>query len=160
MLTSFGNTDDFAGLIRTSSKERDLLIECSRKTIITNFMHTNLYIRRTYVQFMSLNEKDSELLVQLTKNGKASQRELARETGVALGTVNAHIKQLEKNKVNDEDTKKELIKVEVLPKKLDEEVASYMVEGFGGVMTKLSSEQADYINVPEEGPFKSDIYKY
>jgi len=62
--------------------------------------------------------------------------------------------------VNNEDTKKELIKVEVLPKKLDEEVASYMVEGFGGVMTKLSSEQADYINVPEEGPFKSDIYKY
>ena len=62
--------------------------------------------------------------------------------------------------VNDEDTKKELIKVEVLPKKLDEEVASYMVQGFGGVMTKLSPEQADYINVPEEGPFKSDIYKY
>ena len=62
--------------------------------------------------------------------------------------------------VNDEDTKKELIKVEVLPKKLDEEVASYMVEGFGGVMTKLSSEQADYISVPKEGPFKSDIYKY
>jgi len=56
--------------------------------------------------------------------------------------------------------KQELIKVEVLPKKLDEEVASYMVEGFGGVMTKLSSDQADYINVPEEGPFKSEIYKY
>ena len=54
--------------------------------------------------------------------------------------------------VNDEDTKKELIKVEVLLKKLDEEVASYMVEGFGGVMTKLSSEQADYISVPKEGP--------
>ena len=62
-------------------------------------MHTNLYIGRTSVQFMGLNEKDSELLVQLSKNGKASQRELARETGVALGTVNAHIKQLEKNKV-------------------------------------------------------------
>jgi len=27
-------------------------------------------------------------------------------------------------------------------------------------MTKLSSDQADYINVPEEGPFKSEIYKY
>ena len=62
--------------------------------------------------------------------------------------------------INDEDKKQELIKVEVLPKKLDEEVASYMVEGFGGVMTKLSSDQADYINVPEEGPFKSEIYKY
>ena len=63
-------------------------------------------------------------------------------------------------KINDEEKKKSLIKVEVLPKKLDEEVASYMVEGFGGVMTKLSTEQADYINVPEEGPFKSEIYKY
>ena len=62
--------------------------------------------------------------------------------------------------INDEDKKQELIKVEVLPKKLDEEVAAYMVEGFGGVMTKLSSDQAEYINVPEEGPFKSEIYKY
>ena len=62
--------------------------------------------------------------------------------------------------INDDEKKQELIKVEILPKKLDEEVASYMVEGFGGVLTKLSSKQAEYINVPEEGPFKSDIYKY
>jgi adenosylhomocysteinase len=62
--------------------------------------------------------------------------------------------------INDEEVKKELITVEVLPKKLDEEVAAYMVEGFGGVMTKLSDKQADYINVPTEGPFKSEIYKY
>ena len=62
--------------------------------------------------------------------------------------------------INDDEVKKDLIKVEVLPKKLDEEVAAYMVEGFGGVMTKLSDKQADYINVPEEGPFKSEIYKY
>lgn len=62
--------------------------------------------------------------------------------------------------LNNDDTKKELIKVEVLPKKLDEEVASYMVEGFGGTMTRLSKDQADYINVPKEGPFKTDIYKY
>ena len=62
--------------------------------------------------------------------------------------------------LNDEEARKELIKVEVLPKKLDEEVAAYMVEGFGGTLTKLSKEQADYINVPAEGPFKSDIYKY
>ena len=62
--------------------------------------------------------------------------------------------------INDEEKKQELIKVEVLPKKLDEEVAAYMVEGFGGVMTKLSSDLSDYINVHEEGPFKSEIYKY
>ena len=62
--------------------------------------------------------------------------------------------------LNDTEAKKELIKVEILPKKLDEEVASYMVEGFGGTITKLSKEQADYISVDKEGPFKSDIYKY
>jgi len=50
--------------------------------------------------------------------------------------------------------------VEVLPKHLDEEVARYMVAGFDGVMTKLTVEQAKYINVPMNGPFKTDAYKY
>jgi len=62
--------------------------------------------------------------------------------------------------INDEDTRKELLKVEVLPKELDEEVASYMVEGFGGMVTKLNKEQADYIKVSPDGPFKNDLYKY
>ena len=52
------------------------------------------------------------------------------------------------------------IKVEVLPKQLDEEVARYMVAGFDGVITKLTEEQAKYINVPVDGPFKTDAYKY
>ncbi|MEB3212889.1 MAG: adenosylhomocysteinase, partial [Leptolyngbyaceae bacterium] len=52
------------------------------------------------------------------------------------------------------------ITVEVLPKHLDEEVARYMVEGFGGVITQLTQSQADYIHVPVEGPFKPDSYKY
>jgi adenosylhomocysteinase len=52
------------------------------------------------------------------------------------------------------------VTVEVLPKALDEEVAGYMVQGFGGVMTKLTKGQAEYINVPQEGPFKPEAYKY
>ncbi len=52
------------------------------------------------------------------------------------------------------------ITVEVLPKHLDEEVARYMVAGFDGVITKLTVEQAKYINVPINGPFKTDAYKY
>ena len=52
------------------------------------------------------------------------------------------------------------IRVEVLPKKLDEEVARYMVEGFGGVLTRLTYKQANYIHVPMEGPYKTDDYKY
>jgi len=50
--------------------------------------------------------------------------------------------------------------VTVLPKKLDEEVAAYMVAGFGGVLTRLTPEQAGYINVPVDGPFKGKDYKY
>ena len=60
----------------------------------------------------------------------------------------------------DADTQQALLRVEVLPKHLDEEVARYMVEGFGGVITQLTETQANYINVPVEGPFKTDSYKY
>ena len=52
------------------------------------------------------------------------------------------------------------ITLEVLPKQLDEEVARYMVAGFGGVVTQLTQSQADYINVDVDGPFKNDSYKY
>jgi adenosylhomocysteinase len=59
-----------------------------------------------------------------------------------------------------EDQKQAKIRVELLPKKLDEEVAAAMVVGFGGVLTQLTTEQAAYLGVPVEGPFKSDAYKY
>ena len=50
--------------------------------------------------------------------------------------------------------------VKVLPKKLDEEVASLMVKGFGGTLTRLSAKQQKYISVDKNGPFKSDDYSY
>ena len=50
--------------------------------------------------------------------------------------------------------------VHFLPKHLDEEVARYMVQGFGGVITKLTKEQADYIGVDVNGPYKPEHYKY
>ncbi|MHA7815884.1 MAG: adenosylhomocysteinase [Pseudohaliea sp.] len=56
--------------------------------------------------------------------------------------------------------KEAALKVEVLPKKLDEEVAADMVAGFGGVLTKLTEEQAGYIHVTVDGPFKPESYKY
>lgn len=55
---------------------------------------------------------------------------------------------------------REAVYVRVLPKKLDEEVAANMVGGFGGTITKLTPDQAKYINVNSEGPFKTDDYKY
>ncbi len=52
------------------------------------------------------------------------------------------------------------VTLSVLPKKLDEEVAALMVQGFGGVLTRLTREQADYIGVPVDGPFKPESYRY
>ncbi len=51
-------------------------------------------------------------------------------------------------------------KVYVLPKHLDEKVARLHLEKLGVKLTKLSKEQADYIGVPVEGPYKSDHYRY
>ena len=48
----------------------------------------------------------------------------------------------------DTATQAAMLRVEVLPKHLDEEVAAHMVRGFGGVITKLTKAQADYIKVP------------
>ena len=50
--------------------------------------------------------------------------------------------------------------VKVLPKHLDEEVARLHLEKIGCKLTTLTQEQADYISVPVEGPFKPDHYRY
>ena len=51
-------------------------------------------------------------------------------------------------------------KVYTLPKYLDEKVAALHLGKLGVKLTKLSAEQADYIGVPTDGPFKSDHYRY
>jgi len=50
--------------------------------------------------------------------------------------------------------------VHVLPKHLDEKVARLHLDALGVRLTTLSQEQADYIGVPLEGPFKPDTYRY
>ena len=54
----------------------------------------------------------------------------------------------------------EVGKVYVLPKHLDEKVAALHLEKLGAKLTKLNKQQADYIGVEVEGPFKSDQYRY
>ena len=51
-------------------------------------------------------------------------------------------------------------KVYTLPKELDEEVARLHLETIGVKLTKMTQEQADYIGVPVDGPFKPDHYRY
>ena len=50
--------------------------------------------------------------------------------------------------------------VHVLPKHLDEEVARLHLDKLGARLTRLTPEQADYIDVPVNGPFKPDSYRY
>ncbi|XP_043462891.1 adenosylhomocysteinase [Leptopilina heterotoma] len=50
--------------------------------------------------------------------------------------------------------------VHMLPKKLDEEVAALHLEKLGVKLTKLTPAQAEYLNIPLEGPYKPDYYRY
>ena len=51
-------------------------------------------------------------------------------------------------------------KVYVLPKSLDERVARLHLDKLGVKLTKLTPEQAAYLNIPVEGPFKPEHYRY
>ena len=69
---------------------------------------------------------------------------------------NQTIAQIELFTKNDDYEKK----VYVLPKHLDEKVARLHLDALGVKLTTLSEEQADYIGVPVEGPYKPDHYRY
>ena len=80
--------------------------------------------------------------------------------GSFANQVLAQMHLFEQGWANQDARQRSPVSIEVLPKKLDEEVAELMVAGFGGTLTKLTKTQADYINVSVEGPFKTDHYKY
>jgi adenosylhomocysteinase len=70
--------------------------------------------------------------------------------------TNQTIAQVELFTKNDEYEKQ----VYVLPKHLDEKVARLHLDALGARLTELSPEQAAYIGVPVEGPYKSEHYRY
>jgi adenosylhomocysteinase len=70
--------------------------------------------------------------------------------------TNQTIAQIELWTKNDQYEKK----VYVLPKHLDEKVARLHLDSLGVKLTELSPDQADYIGVPVEGPYKPDHYRY
>ncbi|MEM6773632.1 MAG: adenosylhomocysteinase [Pseudomonadota bacterium] len=109
-------------------------------------------------------ENDHLLLLaegRLVNLGNATGHPSRIMDGSFANQVLAQIYLYERRFADLEDSMKpSALKVEVLPKKLDEEVAAHMVAGFGGVVTRLTQEQADYINVSVDGPFKGEDYKY
>jgi adenosylhomocysteinase len=69
---------------------------------------------------------------------------------------NQTIAQIELFTKNDEYEKR----VYVLPKHLDEKVARLHLGALGAKLTELTPDQASYIDVPVDGPYKSDQYRY
>ena len=61
---------------------------------------------------------------------------------------------------SNRDNDKYAVEVVRLPKQLDEEVARLHLDQLGVELTKLSQDQADYLGVPVEGPYKPDHYRY
>lgn len=114
--------------------------------------------------YRSDDQADHLLLLsegRLVNLGNATGHPSRIMDGSFANQVLAQIHLFEQGFANLEEAQQsEALRVEVLPKKLDEEVARYMVEGFGGVLTKLTDQQAKYINVSIEGPFKPDDYRY
>jgi len=112
------------------------------------------------------NRDDNDFLILLAEGrlvnlGNATGHPSRIMDGSFANQVLAQIELYQRGFANlDANAKAAAITVEVLPKKLDEEVAAHMVAGFGGVITRLSPEQAEYIDVPVDGPFKTESYRY
>jgi adenosylhomocysteinase len=81
-----------------------------------------------------------------------------RSIKVAASFTNQALAQIELY-ANNKDGKYQK-KVYVLPKSLDEKVARLHLAKIGVKLTELRKDQADYIGVKPEGPFKSDHYRY
>jgi adenosylhomocysteinase len=88
-----------------------------------------------------------------------AERTMNTFLGASLELTHDEVEKQELADLSEADKKANLW-LKILPRKLDEEVAADMVAGFGGVMTILTTTQADYINVPFDGPFKPESYKY
>tara|TARA_E500000178_G_scaffold354819_1_gene425224 strand:+ start:462 stop:1853 length:1392 start_codon:yes stop_codon:yes gene_type:complete len=156
------------------------MLQCLKKgAIVCNIGHFDNEIDTTYMrknwlweevkpqvhQVFRSDARDDYLLLlaegRLVNLGNATGHPSRIMDGSFANQVLAQIEMYQRGfaKLADAD-KADNIQIEVLPKHLDEEVARYMVEGFGGVITKLTENQAQYIGVSVEGPFKPEAYKY
>ena len=113
--------------------------------------------------FRSDDERDYLILLsegRLVNLGNAMGHPSRVMDGSFANQVLAQMHLFEQAWADQPENQRSPISVEVLPKKLDEEVAELMVAGFGGTMTRLTDTQASYIGVTAEGPFKPQTYKY
>ena len=159
--------------------DSDILCELKTACVVCNIGHFDNEIDTAYMRenwkwveikpqvhqvFRDQSTNDYLLLLsegRLANLGNATGHPSRIMDGSFANQVLAQILLYKQDFANQDNASKEkLLRVEVLPKKLDEEVAAEMVKGFSGTLTRLKSSQAKYINVPVDGPFKDDSYRY
>jgi adenosylhomocysteinase len=172
IVTTTGNVDVCDKFILAAAKAGSVICNIGHfdNEIDTQFMRDNWEWEEVKPQVHKIyrsgaENKDDYLLLlsegRLINLGNATGHPSRIMDGSFANQVLAQMYVFERKFADQSDEfKKDNITVTVLPKKLDEEVAALMVKGFGGVMTQLTDEQAKYINVKVEGPYKSETYKY
>jgi adenosylhomocysteinase len=169
LVTCTGNTNVCDANLLSSIKPGAIVCNIGHfdNEIDTRFMRDNWRWEEIKPQVHTVYRTDSKLdyVILLSEGrlvnlGNATGHPSRIMDGSFANQVLAQMHLFDAAWANNDPDQRAPITVEVLPKSLDEEVATYMVEGFGGVVTRLTSTQADYINVPVEGPFKPDTYRY
>lgn len=111
------------------------------------------------------SQQDNDFIILLSEGrlvnlGNATGHPSRIMDGSFANQVLAQIHLYEQHWADQAPDQRAPINLAVLPKHLDEKVAKYMVLGFGGTLTQLTQQQADYIRVSQDGPFKQENYKY
>ncbi|MCL4117575.1 UNVERIFIED_CONTAM: hypothetical protein GTU68_014615 [Idotea baltica] len=175
-VTTMENAAKEGRLFVTTTGNKDIilgkhLVEMPNDAILCNIGHFDTEIDIAWLEQQVADGKATPVDRYTFKDTGRSVITLAKGRLVNLGCATGHpsfvmstsftnqvLAQMElwENKDNDK------YKVEVvrLPKELDEEVARLHLEKIGVELTVLSQEQADYIGVPVDGPYKPDHYRY
>jgi adenosylhomocysteinase len=164
-----------ADIIVTASGCRDLITaehfkEMKDKAIVCNIGHFDIEIDIAWLNKNYGNTKDTikPQVDKYTIDGK-DIIVLAEGRLVNLGCATGHPSFVMSNSFTNQvlaqlelwqHSDKYENQVYVLPKHLDEKVARLHLKRIGVVLDELTDEQSAYLNVPKEGPYKSDLYRY
>jgi len=137
------------------------------EAVVCNIGHFDNEIDMAYVEANGKKENIKPQLDKWTLKSGRSILVLAEGRLVNLGCATGHPSFVMSNSFTNQTLaqialaqEKHENKVYTLPKKLDEEVAMLHLNRLGVKLTTLSKEQADYLGVPVEGPYKPDHYRY
>jgi adenosylhomocysteinase len=146
-------------------------VEMKDEAILCNIGHFDSEIRIAWLE-QTKGVYEENIKPQVDRFRLPSGRSLiilARGRLVNLGCATGHPSFVMSNSFTNQvmaqialwtEIEKYPLGVHVLPKELDEKVASLHLEKLGVILTKLTKDQSDYLGIPQNGPFKPDHYRY